>query len=89
MRRATCHRFSKIRIILGPRRPEPNEKAMIDDHSKSNADDTLDVDLTTGEIIPEDQRKEYKTPEAEKAGSLDEVSRAASGDSAGDNPASL
>ena len=40
----------------------------------------LDVDLNTGEIIPEEKKKDYKAPEATKAGSLEDVSRAASGD---------
>ena len=44
----------------------------------------LDVDLNTGEIIPENEKKTYKTPEATKAGTLRKVSRTASGGFGGD-----
>jgi len=44
----------------------------------------LDVDLNTGEIIPDNKKKTYKTPEATKAGTLKKVSRAVSGDQGGD-----
>lgn len=40
----------------------------------------LDVDLNTGEIIPDNKKKTYKTPEATKAGTLKKVSRTSSGD---------
>ena len=42
----------------------------------------LDVDLDSGEIISDDRKKEYQTPEATKAGSLKDVSKSASGDAA-------
>ncbi len=45
----------------------------------------LDVDLNTGDIIPDNKKKTYKTPEATMAGTLKKVSRAASGDFLGDN----
>jgi hypothetical protein len=40
----------------------------------------LDVNLETGEIIPEKEKKSFKTPEATREGSLKNVSKAASGD---------
>ena len=40
----------------------------------------LDVDLTTGKIIPENKKREYKTPEATRAGMLKNVTRSFSGD---------
>ncbi|MFC2085954.1 hypothetical protein ACFLRO_01940 [Bacteroidota bacterium] len=51
-----------------------------EDRSKNE----LEVDLNSGEIIPEDRKKDYKAPEATKAGSLKNVSRTISGDGAGD-----
>ena len=35
----------------------------------------LDVDLSTGEIIPENEKKTYKTPKVTSAGTLKNVSR--------------
>ena len=40
----------------------------------------LDVGLNTGDIIPDNKKKTYKTPEATKAGTLMKVSRLGSGD---------
>ncbi len=55
------------------------------ENPKKHESNELDVDLNSGEIIPEDQKKQYKTPEATKSGSLKNVSRAASGDFVGDD----
>jgi len=51
----------------------------MDKNPQERQNNELDVDLSSGEIIPEDQKKEYKTPEATKAGSLKNVSRIGSG----------
>ena len=40
----------------------------------------LDINLNTGEIIPDNEKKTYKTPKATKAGTLKKVSRLGSGD---------
>ena len=58
---------------------QPN--TAMNENTQEHENNELDVDLNSGEIIPDDQKKEYKTPEATKAGSLKKVSRAASGDS--------
>ncbi len=38
----------------------------MDENPEKHESNELDVDLNSGEIIPEDQKKEYKTPEAER-----------------------
>lgn len=53
------------------------------ENTQKTENNELDVDLNSGKIISEEQKKEYLTPEATKAGSLKDVSKSVSGDGAG------
>ncbi len=59
----------------------------MDEKADRQKNPELDIDPNTGEIIPDNAKKTYETPEATKAGSPKRVSRTASGDQlGGDSP---